>query len=146
MLVTLLRKFLLVPKWDQLGPSFRSYQRYLIKDVLALFYVSDGNNNKKLVEHFINNKNLEEHFINNKNLVEHFRSEVQIPEARCFYGFQIAIENIHSEIKSFLIDTYISEGAEKEKLFNSIETIPPLEKKAKCSVRSVRWINAKNVS
>merc|ERR1739838_307151 len=60
----------------------------------------------------------------NENLVEHFMSEVQIPEARCFYGFQIAIENIHSEMYSLLIDTYIKDGKEKENLFNAIETIP----------------------
>ena len=58
----------------------------------------------------------------NENLVERFSSEVQVTEARCFYGFQIAIENIHSEMYSLLIDTYIREPSEREYLFNAIET------------------------
>lgn len=58
----------------------------------------------------------------NENLVERFGSEVQITEARCFYGFQIAIENIHSEMYSLLIDTYIRDPKEKDYLFNAIET------------------------
>ncbi len=58
----------------------------------------------------------------NENLVERFSSEVQVTEARCFYGFQIAIENIHSEMYSLLIDTYIRDPSEKDYLFNAIET------------------------
>lgn len=58
----------------------------------------------------------------NENLVERFSSEVQVTEARCFYGFQIAIENIHSEMYSLLIDTYIKDKKEREFLFNAIET------------------------
>merc|ERR1712154_590860 len=98
-------------------------EKYFIKNVLAFFAASDG--------------------IVNENLVEHFMSEVQIPEARCFYGFQIAIENIHSEMYSLLIDTYIKDGKEKENLFNAIETIPAVQKKAKWALR---WINAGNAS
>ena len=61
-----------------------------------------------------------------ENLASKFMSEVQIPEARCFYGFQLAIENIHGETYSLLIDTLIKDSAERNRLFNSIETIPRL--------------------
>merc|ERR1711997_167335 len=105
--------------WEKLSDN----EKYFIKNVLAFFAASDG--------------------IVNENLVEHFMSEVQIPEARCFYGFQIAIENIHSEMYSLLIDTYIKDGKEKENLFNAIETIPAVQKKAKWALR---WINAGNAS
>ena len=64
-------------------------------------------------------------------------SEVQLPEARCFYGFQIAIENIHSETYSLLIDTYIRDAKEKERLFNAIDTVPCVAKKANWALR---WI------
>lgn len=77
-------------------------EQHFIKHVLAFFAASDG--------------------IVNENLVERFSSEVQITEARCFYGFQIAIENIHSEMYSLLIDTYIKDPKEREFLFNAIET------------------------
>ena len=66
----------------------------------------------------------------NENLVERFMKEVQIPEARCFYGFQIAIENIHSEMYSLLIDTYVKDASEKDHLFNAIQTVPAVERKA----------------
>merc|ERR1712051_1177403 len=105
--------------WEKLSDN----ERYFIKNVLAFFAASDG--------------------IVNENLVEHFMSEVQIPEARCFYGFQIAIENIHSEMYSLLIDTYIKDGKEKENLFNAIETIPAVQKKAKWALK---WINAGSAS
>merc|ERR1711953_87103 len=98
-------------------------EKYFIKHVLAFFAASDG--------------------IVNENLVERFMQEVQVPEARCFYGFQIAMENIHSETYSLLIDTYIRDSAEKEKLFNAIETIPAVKKKAEWALR---WINADNAS
>lgn len=65
-------------------------------------------------------------------------NEVQIPEARCFYGFQIAIENIHSEVYSLLIDTYIKDEREKAKLFNAMETIPAVMKKAHWALK---WTN-----
>ena len=68
---------------------------------------------------------------------------LQVPEARCFYGFQIAIENIHSEMYSLLIDTYVKDSAEKSKLFNAIETVPAVGKKAKWALN---WINADNAS
>ena len=81
-----------------------------MKQVLAFFAASDG--------------------IVNENLAMNFANEVQISEARCFYGFQIAIENIHSEVYSLLIDTYIKDAKEKSKLFRSLETIPCVRKKA----------------
>jgi len=105
--------------WDKL----KEEEQYFIKHVLAFFAASDG--------------------IVNENLVERFMQEVQVPEARCFYGFQIAIENIHSEMYSLLIDTYVRDNAEKSKLFNAIETVPAVGKKAKWALN---WINAENVS
>ena len=72
-----------------------------------------------------------------------FASEVQIPEARCFYGFQIMIENIHSEMYSLLIDTYIKDPAERDYLFNAIETIPCIKKKAEWALR---WIEDQSAS
>ena len=65
--------------------------------------------------------------------------DVQIPEARCFYGFQIAIENIHSETYSLLIDTYISNNDEKDKLLNAIDTVECVKKKAEWALR---WIES----
>ncbi|OTA61906.1 putative ribonucleotide reductase small subunit RnrA [Hypoxylon sp. EC38] len=85
-------------------------EKFFISHILAFFAASDG--------------------IVNENLVERFSGEVQIPEARCFYGFQIMMENIHSETYSLLIDTYIKEPAQKTHLFNAIETIPCIRKKA----------------
>lgn len=93
-------------------------EQHFIKHVLAFFAASDG--------------------IVNENLAEKFLAEVQIPEARCFYGFQIAIENIHSETYSLLIDTYIKDPQEKHKLFHAIDTVPAVEKKAKWALK---WIN-----
>jgi ribonucleoside-diphosphate reductase beta chain len=77
----------------------------------------------------------------NENLAVRFSNEVQIPEARCFYGFQIAIENIHSEMYSLLIDTYITDKLEKTRLLNAIETVPSVMKKAQWALR---WINNGN--
>jgi ribonucleoside-diphosphate reductase beta chain len=74
----------------------------------------------------------------NENLVLNFMREVQIPEARCFYGFQVAIENIHAEVYSLLIDTYIKEEKEKSFLFNAIETLDCVKKKAGWAMR---WID-----
>ncbi|KAI9487000.1 MAG: ribonucleoside-diphosphate reductase small chain [Benjaminiella poitrasii] len=85
-------------------------ERFFISRVLAFFATSDG--------------------IVNENLVQNFCDEVKIGEAKCFYGFQIMIENIHSEMYSLLIDTYIKDPEEKEYLFNAIETIPVIQKKA----------------
>ena len=99
--------------WEKLTDN----ERHFLKHVLAFFAASDG--------------------IVNENLAGRFASEVQIPEARCFYGFQIMIENIHSEMYSLLIDTYIKDPAEREYLFNAIETIPCIKKKAEWALR---WI------
>ena len=92
-------------------------ERYFISHVLAFFAASDG--------------------IVNENLVERFSGEVQIPEARCFYGFQIMMENIHSEMYSLLIDTYIKEPRQRTYLFDAIDTIPCIRKKADWALR---WI------
>ncbi|KAI8836361.1 ribonucleotide reductase small subunit [Chytridium lagenaria] len=92
-------------------------ERYFISRVLAFFAASDG--------------------IVNENLVHRFSSEVQIPEARCFYGFQIMIENIHSEMYSLLIDTYVKDAVERQFLFDAIDTVPCIRKKADWALR---WI------
>ena len=92
-------------------------ERYFVSHVLAFFAASDG--------------------IVNENLVERFSGEVQIPEARCFYGFQIMMENIHSEMYSLLIDTYIKEPKQRQYLFDAIDTIPCIRKKADWALR---WI------
>lgn len=96
-------------------------ERHFISHVLAFFAASDG--------------------IVNENLCSRFSTEVQIPEARCFYGFQIAIENIHSETYSLLIDTYITDPAEKDRLFNAIETVPAVMKKAEWALK---WIESQD--
>ena len=80
-------------------------ERYFISHVLAFFAASDG--------------------IVNENLVERFSNEVQIPEARCFYGFQIMMENVHSETYSLLIDTYIKDPKQRTYLFDAIDTSMP---------------------
>lgn len=98
--------------------ALKEDERYFISHVLAFFAASDG--------------------IVNENLVERFMNEVQISEARCFYGFQIAIENIHSEMYSLLIDTYIREPKERDKLFNALQTIPAVKKKADWALK---WTN-----
>jgi ribonucleoside-diphosphate reductase subunit M2 len=87
-------------------------ERHFVSHVLAFFAASDD--------------------IINENLVERFSNEVQAAEARCFYGFQIMIdsENIHSETYSFLIDTYIKDPAQREYLFDAVEAIPCVKKKA----------------
>src|SRR5256714_156220 len=95
-------------------------ERYFISHVLAFFAASDG--------------------IVNENLVERFSGEVQVPEARCFYGFQIMMENIHSEMYSLLIDTFIKEPKQKQYLFDAIDTIPCIRKKADWALR---WISDK---
>ncbi len=85
-------------------------EKHFVSHVLAFFAASDG--------------------IVNENLVLNFMQDVKIPEARCFYGFQVAIENIHAETYSLLIDTYIKDNKEKERLFNAMDTIPCVKKKA----------------
>jgi ribonucleotide reductase beta subunit family protein with ferritin-like domain len=74
-----------------------------------------------------------------ENLAQKFCTEIQIPEARCFYGFQIAMENIHSETYSLLIDTYIYDGVEKMKLFRALENVEVIAKKADWALK---WINS----
>jgi len=96
-------------------------ERHFISHVLAFFAASDG--------------------IVNENLAEHFVSEVQYTEAKFFYGFQIAIENIHSETYSLLIDTYVKDAREKDKLFNAIDTMDCVKKKADWALR---WIDQGN--
>lgn len=93
-------------------------EKHFISHVLAFFAASDG--------------------IVNENLVERFCKEVQIPEARFFYGFQIMIENVHSEMYSLLIETYIFDPVEKDRLFNAIETLPCVKKKADWALK---WIH-----
>lgn len=73
-----------------------------------------------------------------QNLASNFSSEIQLSEARCFYGFQIAIENIHSEVYSLLIDTYVKDASEKAHLFNAMEEVPCVRKKAQWALR---WCN-----
>ncbi len=92
--------------------------RKFIKHVLAFFAASDG--------------------IVNENLVLNFMREVQIPEARCFYGFQVAIENIHAEMYSLLIDTYIKDPKEKDFLFNALQNLECVSKKGNWALR---WID-----
>ncbi|MBC7777216.1 MAG: ribonucleotide-diphosphate reductase subunit beta [Phycisphaerae bacterium] len=92
--------------------------RKFIKHVLAFFAASDG--------------------IVNENLVINFMREVQIPEARCFYGFQVAIENIHAEMYSLLIDTYIKDPKEKDFLFNALQNLECVSKKGQWALR---WID-----
>jgi len=79
----------------------------------------------------------------NENLVERFSQEVQVTEARCFYGFQIAMENVHSEMYSMLIDTYISNPQERQFLFNAVETLPCVKKKADWALS---WISSKRAN
>lgn len=93
-------------------------ERYFVKHILAFFAASDG--------------------IVNENLAENFLSEVQYTEAKFFYGFQVMMENIHSETYSLLIDTYIKDSKEKDYLFNALETFPPVKKKADWAMK---WID-----
>jgi len=101
--------------WDS---KLNDDERFFIKHILAFFAASDG--------------------IVNENLAENFLSEVQYTEAKFFYGFQVMMENIHSETYSLLIDTYIKDSKEKNYLFNAIETFEPVKKKADWAMR---WID-----
>ena len=94
-------------------------EKYFVKNVLAFFAASDG--------------------IVNENLAENFVKEVQYTEAKFFYGFQIMMENVHSETYSLLIDTYITDPAEKHKLFHAIDTIPAVQKKAEWALK---WVGS----
>ncbi|XP_026862142.2 ribonucleoside-diphosphate reductase subunit M2 B [Electrophorus electricus] len=100
--------------WDRLKPD----EKHFISHVLAFFAASDG--------------------IVNENLVQRFSQEVQLPEARAFYGFQILIENVHSEMYSMLINTYIKDLKERDYLFNAIETMPCVKRKADWALQ---WIS-----
>jgi ribonucleoside-diphosphate reductase beta chain len=92
--------------WKHLSDN----ERYFIKNVLSFFAASDG--------------------IVNQNLAENFYNEVMYPEAKFFYGFQIMMENIHSEMYALLIDTYIHDSKEKSECFNAIDNLPAVNKKA----------------
>jgi len=101
--------------WESLNEG----EQHFVKNVLAFFAASDG--------------------IVNENLAENFVSEVQYTEAKFFYGFQIMMENIHSETYSLLIDSYIKDKEEQNKLFNAIETVPAVKKKAEWALK---WIDS----
>ena len=100
--------------WETLNDG----ERHFITHILAFFAASDG--------------------IVNENLAVNFAKEVQLAEAKCFYGFQIMMENIHSETYSLLIDTYVKDPKEKDHLFNAIETVPCVKKKADWALK---WID-----
>jgi ribonucleoside-diphosphate reductase beta chain len=99
--------------WENMNDG----ERHFISHVLAFFAASDG--------------------IVNENLAVNFMKEVQLPEARCFYGFQIMMENIHSETYALLIDTYVKDPTEKDRLFHAIDTVPCVGRKAEWALR---WI------
>lgn len=107
-----------LPDWTH---KLDENERFFISHVLAFFAASDG--------------------IVNENLAINFIQEVQYAEARCFYGFQIMIENIHSEMYSLLIDTYIKDPKEKDHLLRAIDTIDCVQKKAHWALR---WIESDN--
>eukprot|EP00559_Dactyliosolen_fragilissimus_P008296 CAMPEP_0184858790 /NCGR_PEP_ID=MMETSP0580-20130426/3836_1 /TAXON_ID=1118495 /ORGANISM="Dactyliosolen fragilissimus" /LENGTH=410 /DNA_ID=CAMNT_0027355097 /DNA_START=62 /DNA_END=1294 /DNA_ORIENTATION=- len=105
--------------WNGLSKN----EKHFVSHILAFFAASDG--------------------IVNENLAANFATEVQSPEARCFYGFQIAVENIHSETYSLLIDTYIKNQQERNHLLNAIETVPCVQKKAEWALQ---WCERENAS
>merc|ERR1711884_76123 len=103
--------------WDRLTDA----EKHFIKHILAFFAASDG--------------------IVLENLAAQFSTEIQIPEARAFYGFQIAMENIHSETYSLLIEQYIRDPVEKEAVFDAINTMPPIQEKASWAIQ---WMQTSN--
>eukprot|EP00592_Proboscia_alata_P011902 CAMPEP_0194392878 /NCGR_PEP_ID=MMETSP0174-20130528/122984_1 /TAXON_ID=216777 /ORGANISM="Proboscia alata, Strain PI-D3" /LENGTH=513 /DNA_ID=CAMNT_0039188495 /DNA_START=64 /DNA_END=1606 /DNA_ORIENTATION=- len=103
--------------------SLSANERHFVSHILAFFAASDG--------------------IVNENLASNFATEITIPEARCFYGFQIAVENIHSETYSLLIDTYVRDPSERHHLLNAIETVPCVQEKAQWALQ---WCEPKNAS
>merc|ERR1719150_790616 len=103
--------------WERLSSS----ERHFVKHVLAFFAASDG--------------------IVNENLAAQFSTEIQLPEARAFYGFQMAMENIHSETYSLLIEQYIRDPAEKDMVFKAIHTMPAVQEKAQWAIQ---WMNREN--
>ena len=106
-----------VVDWKKLSDD----ERYFLKHILAFFAASDG--------------------IVNENLAENFVNEVQYSEAKFFYGFQIMMENIHSEMYSLLIDTLVDNDSEKDELFNALERFPAIKKKADLAFR---WIDSES--
>ena len=106
--------------WNE---KLNDQERYFIKNILAFFAGSDG--------------------IVLENLGSRFMSEVQLPEAKCFYGFQMAMENIHSEVYSLLIDTYVTQNEEKMRLLRAIDTIASVRRKAQWAIR---WIQDEDAS
>ena len=105
--------------WQKLSDNERKF----LVHVLAFFAASDG--------------------IVNENLAMNFATEVQWSEARCFYGFQIAMENIHSEVYSLLIDTYLQDATEKANALHAVETMPCVQEKANWALR---WTDAQSAS
>merc|ERR1719210_2276623 len=103
--------------WERLSSS----ERHFVKHVLAFFAASDG--------------------IVLENLAGQFSTEIQLPEARAFYGFQITMENIHSETYSLLIEQYIRDPVEKDKVLHAIHTMPAVREKAQWAVQ---WMNDEN--
>ena len=99
--------------------SLSEDDRHFIKHVLAFFAASDG--------------------IVNENLASRFYAEIQVPEARAFYGFQIAIEGIHSEVYSLLLDTYVRDPEERDRLFRAVETVPVIARKADWALK---WMSS----
>merc|ERR1719150_2748436 len=100
--------------WETLNEK----EQHFVKHILAFFAASDG--------------------IVLENLASRFSTEIQVPEARAFYGFQIAMENIHSETYSLLIEQYIKDPTEKDAVFDAIHTMPPIREKAEWAVQ---WMN-----
>jgi ribonucleoside-diphosphate reductase beta chain len=107
-----------ITDWDH---KLNNDEQHFIKNVLAFFAASDG--------------------IVNENLAMNFVNEVQYTEAKFFYGFQIMMENIHSETYSLLIDTYIKDREEQMHLFRAVDTIPAIKKKADWAIK---WINSES--
>lgn len=105
-----------VEQWDN---ELKKDEKFFISNVLAFFAASDG--------------------IVNENLCFRFSNEVQIPEIRCFYGFQIMIENVHSEMYSLLIDTFIKDDNFKNRMLKSIELVPCIKKKADWAIK---WLDS----
>ena len=103
--------------------NLKEEERHFITHVLAFFAASDG--------------------IVNENLVHRFAQEFQIPEIRFFYGFQIAMENVHSEMYSLLIDTYVRDSEEKHKLFHAVDTLPCVKRKADWALQ---WIGSESAT
>jgi ribonucleoside-diphosphate reductase beta chain len=114
--VTLTRDYV---DWEKLTED----EKFFIKHILAFFAASDG--------------------IVTENLAVRFMSDVKVPEARCFYGFQIAMENVHSEMYSLLIDSYIKDPTEKTQLFNAVDNYPCIGKKAEWAIK---WMESETAS